>query len=62
MPKQTTEANGRGSDGGRGARREKGQLESEIKIIEWPPGTFMGEQLLEPKLQRMLRLRLRIAP
>jgi hypothetical protein len=31
------------------ARREKG--ESDINIVEWPSGTFMGEQFLEGGLQ-----------
>lgn len=33
------------------ARREKGQPESRMKIIEWPSGTFMGEQFLEGGFQ-----------
>jgi len=33
------------------ARREKGQDESAVEIIEWPSGTFMGEQFLEGGLQ-----------
>jgi len=33
------------------ARREKGQAESEMEIIEWPSGTFMGEQFLEGGFQ-----------
>jgi hypothetical protein len=33
------------------ARREKGQAESEMKIVEWPSGTFMGEQFLEGGFQ-----------
>lgn len=33
------------------ARREKGQSERDMEIIEWPPGTFMGEQFLEGGFQ-----------
>jgi hypothetical protein len=33
------------------ARREKGQPEDGMKIIEWPSGTFMGEQFLEGGLE-----------
>ncbi len=33
------------------ARRKKGQDESAMKIIEWPSGTFMGEQFLEGGFQ-----------
>lgn len=31
------------------ARQEEG--ETELRVVEWPPGTFMGEQFLEPGLQ-----------
>jgi hypothetical protein len=33
------------------ARRERGQAESEMEVVEWPSGTFMGEQFLEGGLQ-----------
>ncbi len=33
------------------ARCEKTQPESEMRIVEWPPGTFMGEQFLEGGFQ-----------
>ncbi len=33
------------------ARREKGQAESAMKIVEWPPGTFLAEQWLEGGFQ-----------
>jgi len=33
------------------ARREKGQAEGNMPIVEWPSGTFMGEQFLEGGFQ-----------
>jgi hypothetical protein len=33
------------------ARREKGQSEQEMEIVEWPSGTYMGEQFLEGGFQ-----------